>query len=211
MNNFLKTTLILFLSFLTVNVADAATFVYDKADSTLSINGDINVNDFDVLLKTVGKNKLDKIIITSNGGSMVDSFEIGLLVNENKIIVDARNFCFSGCAYIWLASPNKILSIDDPNITMGMPYIGIHLPYNETDGKTDTLSTAEAAWYFGRIGLTTKAVADLLTSTYPNTYVIGPSTVQNWGIGPVKVENLIPKPMPARPSQAETHVTKKVK
>lgn len=183
-------------SLFAANISTAATFDYNKTTHLMTINGDINPNDFNIFVKAIDDNKLDKIIITSNGGSMIDSFEIGLVVNANKITVDARNFCFSGCAYIWLASPNKILSVTDPNITMGMPYVGIHLPYSATDGKTDALSTAEAAWYFGKIGLSTKAVEDLLTSSYPNMFVIGPDSVQNWNIGPVKVENLIPKTVP---------------
>lgn len=173
-----------------ISPAIAADITLDKITHTITLKGDIVEHDFDNFKKLADSDPdLKTLVISSNGGLFGDGLNIGLYVKEHKLSVDARNFCYSACAFIWLASPEKVLSVDDPNFGP-VPYIGIHMPFRE-DGTTDPDAGAIAGWYLGFLGYSVGAIEDIMTSHYPNMYTISPDSTKTWNLTNVQIHNLV--------------------
>ena len=92
----------------------------------LILTGPIEKGDYNKFLELVGNDKsIDKtgIVITSNGGDVLEAIKIGDFIRKTGMSVTVRDKCLSACFFIWAAGVNRYMHTDS--------IIGIHRPFFE--------------------------------------------------------------------------------
>lgn len=105
---------------------------------SISIIGEIKEGDYSQLINTIKtEGYLPYLInIKSKGGSVTEAIKIAKFINKALIPVNARDYCYSSCFYIWVASIERNAvyegmfegneSMDE---IMNSKVIGLHRPY----------------------------------------------------------------------------------
>jgi hypothetical protein len=143
--------------------AHAAFFDILPDGRTLHIVGSLTSYDAPIFGDVVNRNgSIDRIVLTSDGGSMGTAMAIGRYIYEHNITTSVQGYCLSACAYTWLAGRRTGLSIEDGAL------VGIHMPFTDTESNVTFESVAAAAWYLGLIGAPEVLVSDIMSASLPS-------------------------------------------
>ncbi len=131
-------TITLFIFSLNTNAADInAHQVGNNKIYSIGISGEIKEGDFDKLTKTIKtEGYLPFLIdIKSKGGSVTEAIKIAKFINKALIPVNARDYCYSSCFFIWISSIERnaiyegMLNGESTEQIMNSKVIGLHRPY----------------------------------------------------------------------------------
>ncbi|MCG7868775.1 MAG: hypothetical protein JAY74_20690 [Candidatus Thiodiazotropha taylori] len=124
---------------------------------SIKIVGEIQHGDYDQLIKLIKSKSRFPFYITikSKGGSVSEAIKISKFVNEALIPVNALDYCYSSCFYIWIASIERNVFFYGMNTAsdseiMESRVIGLHRPYYDK-AYFSTLSMKEAQAKQGEI------------------------------------------------------------
>lgn len=118
----------------------------------INLTGNVVDGDFDKLIHTIkSKGYLPTAInISSRGGSVLEALKIAEFIRESLVPVNAVEYCYSSCFYIWIAAIerkafNKKITEGNPSLNelLGAKIIGIHRPYFDK-AQFANLSMSEA-------------------------------------------------------------------
>jgi len=92
------------VSMLTMSFMDAT------IAETVVYEGDISAAANRDFFKRLQNKKVDRLVITSAGGSVKAGIELGLWVYKQQLTLEVRDYCFSSCAnYVFTAAARKII------------------------------------------------------------------------------------------------------
>ena len=88
----------------------ALTFMETAVAETVIYQGDISSTNNRDFFKRVQKKSVNRLVITSAGGSVKAGIELGLWVFKQQLTLEVRDYCFSSCAnYVFTAAARKII------------------------------------------------------------------------------------------------------
>jgi hypothetical protein len=103
---------------------------------SIDIIGEIREGDFNQLISTIKAERYFpfSISIRSKGGSVTEAVKISKFINEALVPVNAIDYCYSSCFYIWVASIERNVLFEgmskaSVNEIANSKVIGLHRPY----------------------------------------------------------------------------------
>lgn len=151
-----------FLGFFGTLAANAAQV--NVAGSTLVITGEITDMDSKQVIKVLSGGVDTVALVDSPGGSFIGAIELGRTVKTLGLQTVAVGYCYSACAYVWLASENR-------KALFGAE-LGIHAPYF---GNGEPITDAVKELYFSYmayIGVTDEQAIEILSTKPDNLLII---------------------------------------
>jgi len=109
----------------------------------LLVQGEFTPEDDVRFEKYVERNKINKVIWNSLGGTMTPSISIGLYMREHHIdsVVEKTGVCFSACAYAFMGGENRTVE-DGGQIAMHRPYFIQEVEGTFNEGYEDGVNTS---------------------------------------------------------------------
>lgn len=164
--------------FLITAPVSAATFT-DLGNQTLQIEGIIEIGD-DVIFADLYNAKiffnedpyLHVILKNSEGGAFAEAVNIGSNIDEFDLSTETEGYCFSSCAYIWLAG-SRIYAHPKDMIWIHAPFTmaisegedmdeAVVPPESKEVAVMNEYAVSLASWYLGKIGMSPNAVIDMV-------------------------------------------------
>lgn len=143
----------------------------------LILTGPIEKGDYNKFLNLIENDKnIDKtgIVITSNGGDVLEAIKIGDFIRKTGMSVTVRKQCLSACFFIWSAGVNRYMHTD--------PIIGIHRPFFEKhyfaelslmDADKLYVSMKDGARrYLLRMGVPNKLIEKMFATSSDKMYIL---------------------------------------
>jgi len=156
----------------------------------ISIDGRISPNDFDVFkAKASPVSGRSVVFLNSSGGHLVAALQIGEFIRLKGWATIVPSECYSGCALIWLAGTERMMSANAK--------IGFHAA--SMNGQENGMGNALIGAYLNRLGLGYEAVAFATASSPDDMTYLTPSKAKQVGI-----EVSVIDPTPAQPPQIAT-------
>jgi len=164
-----------------------------SGESTIIIlDGEIQQGDAKRFRALVAARSIQGIIIRSSGGLISEALDVGRVVADMRIPVQAQNICASACTLILLSSPNRLMTRDtrigfhsaatasgeahSATVSLSRIYRDLGVP-NEVLGGLVTHRPSEMYWITARqsniMGITTSH--SILNNNIPNR-----ADGQNW-------------------------------
>ncbi|MBS7811328.1 COG3904 family protein [Roseococcus pinisoli] len=136
--------------------------------ASIVVSGRIAPETESAFRSAVSANRGARVVLSSDGGSLVPALSIGRLIRENRLqtYVPDRARCFSACSLIWLAGTERHIG--------QRAAIGFHAAYVAQQGGPGMVSSAGNAVigaYLSRLGYNDGAIR-LFTSAPPNQMVV---------------------------------------
>jgi len=163
-NLLLRLLVVSMLAFL-MPVQAASIYVTNGASGaikTVVISGEIVSGDAEQFLSVTGSTKNALIILSSPGGNVIESLQIGRLIRFRGFVTAVPNdtLCVSACALIWLAG--------SPRFGEDRATIGFHAAYVYRNGRQQETGVGNAliGAYMNELGFSDQAVA-FVTSAPP--------------------------------------------
>ena len=92
--------------------ADEPTFSLSKEGQTIVFKGGIDKVSSEALIAAINEGA-NRIVITSQGGSMEDALNIAEVMQKHKIVLEVKDYCISACAnFLFIAASEKKLLPD---------------------------------------------------------------------------------------------------
>lgn len=160
-----------------ITAADAAQYCYDKSNKTLYVRGDIVNGDAKKIKGAIDSFSPEIVSITSTGGDAIDGFSIGKHIFQKKIKTHVSDYCFSACAFMWLAGKERLIDITKNT------RIGVHAPYDTKTNKIDSYARKITEEYLFDIGI--KKIVTLEILTYQgreSLLVLDPNKMKEWDL-----------------------------
>ncbi|MBR7783989.1 hypothetical protein [Undibacterium luofuense] len=89
--------------------ADEPTFSLSKEGQTIVFKGLIDTASSEALIAAINEGT-NRIVITSQGGSMEDALNIAEVMQKHKIVMEVKDYCISACAnFLFIAASEKKL------------------------------------------------------------------------------------------------------
>jgi len=139
------------------------------------LTGPIEKGDFKRFINFVKSDKsVDQrgIVITSNGGDVLEAIKIGIFIRKAGMAVTVRGKCLSACFFIWAAGVNRYMHTN--------PVIGIHRPYYDPEyfaglslidaDKLYASMQASARRYLIRMGISNELIEKMFTTPSDSMY-----------------------------------------
>lgn len=159
--------------FLTLPAPTPAIELKDIGNQTMLVEGPIQSGDFKKFAEfynaslPTGRPYRHVILKDSTGGDFAEAVEMGLNIHEFELSTETWGYCYSACAYIWLAGTTRYGHPSD--------VILIHAPAVKEKGPEAALQNeygaASASWYLGRIGLNAAAPILFVVDTKQPDYI----------------------------------------
>lgn len=133
--------------------ADEPTFSLSKEGQTIVFKGGIDKVSSEALIAAINEGA-NRIVITSQGGSMEDALNIAEVMQKHKIVLEVKDYCISACAnFLFIAASEKKLLPD--------AVLGFHGGSTSSSAKKDTIRKAKASK-----NETVRQVAQMLERTW---------------------------------------------
>ena len=133
--------------------ADEPTFSLSKEGQTIVFKGGIDKVSSEALIAAINEGP-NRIVITSQGGSMEDALNIAEVMQKHKIVLEVKDYCISACAnFLFIAASEKKLLPD--------AVLGFHGGSTSSSAKKDTIRKAKASK-----NETVRQVAQMLERTW---------------------------------------------
>jgi len=111
-----KLSIIIFLIFSATSayaddkfLVDGTTLYYDSFKAKDDINKEITFDDTDVFKKILSENKIQLLILNSDGGFIEAAYEITDLLIDFEVDTHIKGECFSACYWLFLAGESRTM------------------------------------------------------------------------------------------------------
>jgi len=116
-----------------------------KKCSNISLTGELTIADGDAFALRTKEIARAVVTLAGEGGSTFAAIKIGEIIHAKKYATVVNGFCFSACAYIWIAGQDRGLGLG------GM--VVFHPSYNiEQEDVADGSGNALLGMYMARLG-----------------------------------------------------------
>lgn len=154
---------------------------------TVVISGEIVPGDTEKFLKVIGSTKHALIILSSPGGSVIESLQIGRLIRSKGFVTAVPNdtLCVSACALIWLAG--------SPRYGEDRATIGFHAAYVYRNGQQQEIGVGNAliGAYMNELGFSDRAVTFVTSAPPQGIELLTPAKGQANGIVYTSIRNAL--------------------
>lgn len=117
--------------------ADEPTFSLSREGQTIVFKGGIDKASSEALIAAINEGA-NRIVITSQGGSMEHALDIAEVMHKHKIVLEVKDYCGSACAnFLFIAASEKKLLPD--------AMLGFHGGSTSSSAKKDTIRKAKAS------------------------------------------------------------------
>lgn len=182
--------LVLLLLVLLTPLRAASVYVTNSSSGTLQtvvISGEIVPGDTEKFLKVTGATKSALIILSSPGGSVIESLQIGRLIRSKGFVTAVPNdtLCVSACALIWLAG--------SPRFGEDRATIGFHAAYVYRNGRQQEIGVGNAliGAYMNELGFSDRAVTFVTSAPPQGIELLTPDKGQANGIVYTSIRNAL--------------------
>jgi hypothetical protein len=142
--------------------------------SNVTIDGDIELNDFETFRsKTAFLNKA-VVILKSDGGKLLPAIWIGELVRARRFVTYVQDRCESACGLIWLAGSLRFRT--------STSLIGFHSSYDGRTGNALSLGNDVAGAYLAGLGLSSQAIEFVMSVDPADMIYMTPNDAKRLGI-----------------------------
>ncbi len=133
--------------------ADEPTFSLSREGQTIVFKGGIDKASSEALISAINEGA-NRIVITSQGGSMEHALDIAEVMHKHKIVLEVKDYCGSACAnFLFIAASEKKLLPD--------AILGFHGGSMSSSAKKDTIRKVKASK-----NETVRQVAQMLERTW---------------------------------------------